>query len=164
MMEVYKKNFESAGSQILIPKGLSLDLWAESIEDGRKGDFLMLYGLNLLLDTQTMVHLNRGKIWMKIKNPPPDLDTLLNMCNFHLVHLGWGLFIEHVKWHRPLQVVAKSEDVKGIAVGDLTIGESETLDKVIFRGLGIGVDQSEGVPGHSRYRELVDPKNWQKSK
>ena len=53
MMTVYPKNFEVAGHYCLMPKGLTLNIWADSIEDGRKGNFLTLYGLNLMLDTHT---------------------------------------------------------------------------------------------------------------
>ena len=47
MTTVYPKNFEVAGHHCLMPKELSLDSWADSIEDGRKGDFLALYSLNI---------------------------------------------------------------------------------------------------------------------
>ena len=55
MMTVYPKNFKCAGYHCLTPKGLTLDLWSDSIEDGWKDDFLSLYGLNLLMDTHTVV-------------------------------------------------------------------------------------------------------------
>ena len=57
MMTVYPRNFEVAGHYCLRPKGLTLDIWADSIEDGQKGDLLMLYSLNLMLDMHTLVHL-----------------------------------------------------------------------------------------------------------
>ena len=72
----------------LQPKGLTLDLWADNIEDGWKGDFLTLYGLNQMLDTHTLVHLKNNRLWTTIKNPSPNHDDLLKMCNFHLVYLG----------------------------------------------------------------------------
>ena len=61
MMTVYPRNFEVAG-HCLMPKGLTLDIWAGGIEDGWKGDFLMLYGLNLMLDMHTLVHLKNNRI------------------------------------------------------------------------------------------------------
>ena len=36
MMTVYPRNFEVAGHHCLMPKGLTLDIWADSIEDGQK--------------------------------------------------------------------------------------------------------------------------------
>ena len=94
MTIVYYKNFECAGYHCLTPEGLTLDLWADSIEDGWKGDFLALYCLNLMLDTHTVVHLNNNRLWTTIKNPPKDHNSLLAMCNFHLIYLGRGL----LKW------------------------------------------------------------------
>ena len=88
MTTVYPKNFETTGHYCLEPKGLTLNLWVDSIEDGQKGDFLTLYGLNQMLDTHTLVHLKNNKLWITIKNPSPNHDDLLKMCNFHLVYLG----------------------------------------------------------------------------
>ena len=94
MTTVYPKYFEVAGHYCLRPKGLTLDMWADSVEDGRKGDFLTLYGLNLMLDMHTLVHLMNNRIWTTIKNQSLSHDELLKMCNFHLVYLGRGLFVE----------------------------------------------------------------------
>ena len=60
MTTVYPKNFESAGHYCLEPKGLTLDIWVDGIEDGWKGDFLTLYGPNLMPDTHTLVHLKNN--------------------------------------------------------------------------------------------------------
>ena len=129
----------------LTVKGLTLDLWSDSIEDGQKGDFLSLYGLNLMLDTHTVIHLSNDRLWTTIKNPPKNHDTLLAMCNFHLVYLGRGLFVELTERKCPLIVVEETADVKTVLIGELTFDESKTLDKLIFHGLGVGVDR-HGMP------------------
>ena len=77
MMTIYPKNFEIAGHYCLVPKGLTLDIWADSIEDGQKGDFLTLYGLNLMLDTHTIVHLHNNRLWTTVKNRALNHDEIL---------------------------------------------------------------------------------------
>ena len=94
MTTVYPKNFETAGHYCLDPHGLTLDIWVDGIEDRWKGDFLTLYGLNLMLSIHTLVHLKNNRLWTTIKNPSPNHDNLLKMCNFHLVYVGRGLFVE----------------------------------------------------------------------
>ena len=141
MMMVYPKNFECAGYHCLTAKGLTLDTWSDSIEDGWKGDFLSLYGLNLMLDTHTAIHLSNNRLWTTIKNPPKNHDMLLPMCNFHLVYLGRGLFVELIERKHPLIVVEKTADVKTVLIGELIFDESEALDKVINHGFGVGVDK-----------------------
>ena len=69
MTTVYPKDFECAGYHCLTPKGLTLDLWSDSIKDGQKGDFTSLYGLNLMLNTHTVIHLSNNRLWTTIKNP-----------------------------------------------------------------------------------------------
>ena len=61
------------------------------------------------------------------------------MCQLHLVYLGRNLFVELTKRLNPIQIIATNEDVKVISLGELTFDESETLDKVIYLGLGVGV-------------------------
>ena len=148
MTTVYPKNFETAGHYCLDPKGLTLDIWVDGIEDRWKGDFLTLYGLNLMLNIHTLVHIKNNRLWTTIKNPSPNHDNLLKMCNFHLAYVGRGLFVELTERKRPLTVVDEDTDTKTVVIGELTFDECDTLDKVIYRGLGFGVDKS-GIPLHS---------------
>ena len=134
MTTVYPKNFETAGYYCLEPKGLTLDLWVDSIEDGWKGDFLTLYSLNQMLNTHTLVHLKNNRLWTTIKNPSPNHDNLLKMCNFHLVYLGRGLFVELTERKQPLIVMEEDTDTKTVIIGELTFDERDTLDKVIYQG------------------------------
>ena len=155
MMEVYPKNFAGIGSSYLQSKGLSLQEWAAGILRDIKADFLALYGLCLLTERHAVIHLKDGKIWTSLKNPPNDHDKILEMCQLHLVYLGWNLFVELTKRLNPIQIIDSNEDVKVISLGGLTFGESETLDKVIYRGLGVGVYRIPGVPVHTKYRLRV---------
>ena len=77
MTTVYPKNFEVAGHHCLRPKGFTLDIWVDGIEDGRKGDFLALYGLNLMLDMHTVVHLKNDWLWTTIKDQSLSHDDVV---------------------------------------------------------------------------------------
>ena len=119
MMMVYPKNFECAGYHCLTVKGLTLDIWSDTIEDGRKGDFLSLYGLNMMLDTHTVVHLSNDRLWTTIQNPPKNYDMLLAMYNFHLVYFRRGLFVELIERKHSLIVVEETADVMTVLIGEL---------------------------------------------
>ena len=49
-------------------------MWMEAIDEGRKGDVLTLYGLSLLMDVLTYIHLHNGKFWSTLKNVPSSHD------------------------------------------------------------------------------------------
>ena len=142
MTTVYPRNFEVAGHYCLMPKGLTLDIWVDGIEDGCKGDFLALYSLNLMLDMHTVVHLRNDRLWTTFKDQSLSHDELLRICNFHLVYLGQGLFVELTERIRSLAIVEENADTKSVVIGELTFDEQDTLNKVIYHGLGVGIDRS----------------------
>ena len=97
------------------------------------------------------VHIKDNKIWTLMNDPPDDHNKLLERCEYHLVYLGWGNFVELDKRQHLLIVVNSTEDVKTIEIGCLTFDEEETLNSVIYRGLGWGIDPSDktkktGIP------------------
>ena len=51
------------------------------------------------------------------------------------------MFVELTERKHTLIVIEETADVKTVLIGELTFDESETLDKVIYRGLGVGVDR-----------------------
>ena len=59
-------------------KGLSLDNWLDSVQDGRKGDVLTLLGLCMLIEKHTLVHLHRGTIWTSLRDSQNSYDEALN--------------------------------------------------------------------------------------
>ena len=73
---VYKVHFRRIGSPYLANKGLDLELWAESIKDGRRPDFFVLLALNALLETHAVVHINEGKTWTTLNDPPENHDHI----------------------------------------------------------------------------------------
>ena len=62
-INMYRQQFKQAGGGYLISKVLDFDHWWDSIKDGRKGDILVLLGLNYLMGTHTVVHLSGGRVW-----------------------------------------------------------------------------------------------------
>ena len=67
---------------------MSLDIWMDALSDGCKGDTLMLYGLSMILDVHTVVHLCNGKIWTMMESPPDDHLDLISKCLIHMAYLG----------------------------------------------------------------------------
>ena len=94
---VYKAHFKWIGLTYLTKKGLDLDLWAESIKDGHRPDFFTLFALNALLETHTAVHISGNKIWTTMNDPAEDHDLLIERCEYHLIFLGRGNYIELVE-------------------------------------------------------------------
>ena len=134
---VYKTHSKRIGLTYLTSKGLSLELWAESIKNGRQPDFFVLLALNALLETHAAVHISNNRMWTTLNDPPGNHDSILEHCEYHLVYLGNGNFIELVKRQRPLIVVHTDEDIKTVEIGSLTFDEEETLNSVISKGLDI---------------------------
>ena len=57
---------------------MTLEVWLDTIKEGRKGDILSPYGLSLLLDIHTVVHLHNGGIWTTLKTVPNDHDEVIS--------------------------------------------------------------------------------------
>ena len=100
----------------------------------------MLLALNALLETHAVIHINENKTWTTLNDPPENHDHILERCEYHFVFLGRGNFVELVERQQPLITVYSDEDVKSIEIGCLTFDEEDTLNSVIFRGLGRGLD------------------------
>ena len=83
-----RAHFEESASDYLQSKGMSLDIWMDAISDGRKGDTLTLYGLSMILDIHTVVHLSNGKIWTTMESPPVDHSDLISKCLIYVAYVG----------------------------------------------------------------------------
>ena len=150
---VYKAHFKRIGLTYLTSKGLSLELWVESIKDGRRPDFFVLLALNALLETHAVVHISNGQTWTTLNDPPENHDRILECCEYHLVYLGKGTFIELVERQRLLIVVHSDDDIKTIEIGRLTFDEEETLNSVISKGLDVVLKPGPAlVPAHTPLR------------
>ena len=76
----------TVGEEYLNRKRLTFDLWRESIKDGRKGDVLVLLGLNYLMGSHTMVHLHGNRVWTTLQDKL-NHDEMVLKCDFHLVYV-----------------------------------------------------------------------------
>ena len=69
--------------------------------------------------------------------------------------LGGGNFVELVERQRLLITVYSDEDVKTIEIGRLIFDEEDTLNSVIFRGLGRGLDPTPAMkPTCTPFRQI----------
>ena len=58
---------------------------------------------------------------------------------------------------RPLVIIEESDDIKSLEIGRLTFDESSTLDSVIQRGLGVGIDPALTNTGPEIKKEVSEP-------
>ena len=140
VMDAYRKYCVSSGYSYLKSKGMDINLWAESIIDGRKADFFTLFAINILLETHTAVHLRNDEIWSMLKRQPMDHNELLNKCNFHMAYVGRCLFVELTNRKHPIIIVDSTHDIKAIDMCCLMHDKLETVDSIIFKGLVFGKD------------------------
>ena len=91
-VRLHKQYFNTLASTYLKCKGLSLDNWLDSVQDGCKGDVLSLLGLCLLIEKHILVHLSNGLLWSSLKNSADSHshDDMLNKVDLHMVYLGRG--------------------------------------------------------------------------
>ena len=112
----------------------------DALCDGCKRDTLTLYGLSMILDVHTVVHLCNGKIWTMMDSPPDEHADLISKCLIHVAYLGRGLFVELVKCEKLLGVIKSDNGVHSYVVGELMIIEQKTFDKMLRTGLGAGIN------------------------
>ena len=84
-----------------------------------------------------------GGILTTMENPPDNHDELLSRCELHLAFVGCGLFVELVRRLNPLIIVKEYMDIKTIELGCLTFEEEETLNYIIYQGLGKALGSSD---------------------
>ena len=113
------------------------NLYKESLKEGASEKERLKY-------THTMVHINEDRIWATMDKAPSDYQQLSKMCEYHLVFLGHGRFAELVEQQHPLiSVELTNRDVKVLELGVLTYDEEETLNNIIFCGLGFTLGSGE---------------------
>ena len=99
-------------------------MWSESITDSRKGDVLVLFGLNLLMEMHCIVHLANGQIWTMLAMLSGAHSTDLQKCDLHLAYIGRGLFIELTEHVVPLMIV-ETESTTSLGIGELTASDED---------------------------------------
>ena len=65
---------------------MSFEMWLKSVIDGRKGDILTLFNLNILTDTY--VHLHDSGHWTTLKYVPSMHEDIIKHCDVPLLYLG----------------------------------------------------------------------------
>ena len=162
-----RAHFEESASEYLQSKGMSLDIWMDAISDGHKGDTLTLYGLSMILDIHTVVHLCNGKIWTTMESPPDDHSDLISKCLIHVAYVGQGLFVELVKPEKSLKVIMSKDGLLSYVVGELSVTEQSSFDKILRTGLGtstckellpvdLSVPHNESIDNKSPENTLID--------
>ena len=135
-------NFELCAKDYLEAKGLYFSTWLESVSSRMKGDVLAVYGLSMLLDIHTVMHLRNGATWSTLKHVCAMHDENLDKCQVHMVYVGQGLFVELVKRDKSLQILpGPDKNVQSLVVGELTV-ELAILDSVQLSGVGVGIDRT----------------------
>ena len=76
-VRLHKRYFASLASNYFKRKGLTLENWLDSIQDGRKGDVLSLLSLCMLIEKHVLVHLHNGQIWTSLYDSAGSHDAIL---------------------------------------------------------------------------------------
>ena len=149
-VHLHKQYFNTLASTYLKHKGLSLDNWLDSVQDGYKGDVLSLLGLCLLIEKHVLVHLSNGLLWSSLKKSVDSHshDNMLNKVDLHMVYLGRGNFALLQQCTNPLQVAESSPNMESIVVGTfipLSPDEDKILGSLILSGLGVGINHEQSI-------------------
>ena len=106
---------------------------------------LVLYTLNLLLESHTIVHLKDGLTWSTLAQKGADHSEDLKCCEIHLAYVGRGLYIELIKQEVPLKIVESTTTTTSVIIGELTSTEEKANEDVVKLSLGVGIrrDTSE---------------------
>ena len=90
----YQGFFEERGDFYLQTKGMSFETWLEAVINGRKGDVLTFFALNILTHMHIYVHLHDGVHLTTLKYVPSMHEDIIKCCDVHLLYLGCGLYVE----------------------------------------------------------------------
>ena len=143
-------------------------MWMEAIDEGCKGDVLTLYGLSLLINVHTYIHLHNGKFWSTLKNVPSTHDETLRKCKVHALYLLRGLFVELRELEIPLQIIDNPDPkVISIVIGELSELETKMYDDILHTGLGVdkalelkaGTSSSVSIPKQGQSPMLDEPQD-----
>ena len=103
-------------------KGLLFDTWLESVTEGRKGDILALYGISVLPEVHTIMHLRNGHIWSTLRDLLNSHTEAVKMHTVHITYIGHGLFIELSERPIPLKILPDSaEGIQSLVMSSLNL-------------------------------------------
>ena len=89
----YKNLLFKKARDYLESKKLTLDDWLNSVAMNRRGDILCVFLLSIVTGRHTCIHLKEGRMWSTLRSVPVDHDEHVNLCDLHLVYLGFGAFL-----------------------------------------------------------------------
>ena len=119
------------GKFYLGTKKLSFGQWLEAIDDGCKGDVLALYGLSVLTDVHTYIHLHNNQFWSTLKYTLGTHEETIKMCSKHLLYLGHGPFVELSSRKEPLKILPNQDpNMQSLVIRELTPLEQREYDDI----------------------------------
>ena len=145
-VRLHKKYFNNMTKTYLTRKGLSLDNWLDSVQDGRKGDVLTLLGLCMLIEKHALVHLHDGAIWTSLRDSQNSHDEALDRSDIHLIYLGRGNFAKMSTCDAPLLIAENTPTSQSLVIGTLfplTPSEDKAVNTMIKTGLGTAISREE---------------------
>ena len=154
-MLMHRKHFQKKAKIYLASKGLMIESWSDSVTDGWKADVLALFGLNLLLEMHTIVHLGQGKTWTTLAKQGKTHQEDIAHCDMHLAHVGRGLYVELAPRSILLQIVDDTTTSQSVNIGEIKTlrdEEAKAFDQVQRLGLGIGI--AKNLP-HQQVLDLL---------
>ena len=89
----YKNLLFKRARDYLESKKLTLDEWMHSVAMNRRGDILCVFILSMVTGQHACIHLKEGRMWSTLRSVPVDHDEHVNLCDLHLVYLGFGAFL-----------------------------------------------------------------------
>ena len=126
----YKKILSKKAQEYLESKKLTMDEWLNSVSMNRRGDILCLFLLSMVTGRHACVHLRNGRMWSTLRSVPLDHDEYVNMCDLHLVYLGFGTFLHLIS--RPVLDIKEGDlPILGHVVGDDPKTQNELTRKAI---------------------------------
>ena len=118
-VRLHKHSLNSMAKIYLDRKGLTLNNWLDSVQDGCKGDVLVLLGLCMLIEKHAVVHLHDGSFWSSLKDYKDSHDETLSKSDLHLIYLGRGNFSSLIPCKTLLSLIDESENSQTVVVGTL---------------------------------------------
>ena len=126
----YKKMLSKKAQEYLESKKLTMDEWLNSVSMNRCGDILCLFLLSMVPGRHACVYLRNGCMWSTLRSVPLDHDEHVNMCDLHLVYLGFGAFLCLIP--RPVLDIKEGDlPILGHVVGDDPETQYELTRKAI---------------------------------
>ena len=131
----YQVNLQPCIVDYLASKKMSLEDWLFSVGENRRGDILSVFLLCMVTGMQAFIHLQDGNIWSTLRMKPSDHDKLLELCDLHLVYMGFGIFLRLIR-HTPMDTHVS-----------ITIGEITSDDPGMLANLACKIKQEQEFMG-----------------